>query len=108
MSLPLTLLPGGVHVCGYLGPVGVTGAPALQQFDLTAFPKNIRAEPGFREQLYAWWVAMSPQLANVNPNQNWKILPEEGLPELLEVEVFSSDDNALLHARIEAPHTVKR
>lgn len=108
MTLPLTLVAFGRHVCTYVGPCGVVGTPALQQFDLTAFPKNVRDEPGFREQLWAIWKRKSVTVLNVNPNQNWKILPAEGLPETLEVEIFSTDPAGIIELRLEAPHTIQR
>lgn len=106
--LPLTLIANGVQVCTYAGPCGVVGAPALQQFDLRAFPKNVRLDPGFRGQLWAIWKAKSPTVTDIDPSQNWKIFPETGVPETLEVEIFSSDSAGLIDLRLEAPHTVQR
>lgn len=105
MSLSLTQIPGGVHFFTYVGPIGVTGAPAKQRVDLTTIPKNVRESIRFREQVYSLWESLDANLTLVD---NPIVLPAFGLPEELEVDVYSTDANAAVKLRLEVPHTIKR
>jgi hypothetical protein len=107
MPLSLTQIPGGVHFFTYVGPIGVVGAPAKQTVDLTLIPKNVRESTKFREQIYTLWQALDANCTFIDGNGD-RVLPAEGLPEELEVDVFSTDENAQVSLRLEVPHTIKR
>jgi len=106
MVLPLTQTPGGILHYTYIGPVGVAGNPAQQTLDLTVFPKTIRMDPHFDDQLEIIVKSQDTDLSNAS---NLVITNDsEGLPAVATFDVVSTDATAEINVYVSVRHSVIR
>ncbi len=89
MSLALTLPSGGYLRLNYQGPLEVSGVSVAQPCDLTALPKSVRAQPGFKRSIIIFARPLDAGLTAVEAEVTFD--PPTGVPETMIITVTASD-----------------
>jgi len=91
MPLTLTQTPGGILHYTFAGAIGVSGAPASQSLNLTAFPLYVRRDPNFASQLN---VVIKSLVSGVSNATNLVVVNDaDGVPVSATFDVTSNNVN---------------